>query len=227
LWKADPIKLETAFIIEKKLKPSLEAAGAALDSVVKAQVHLRDPADVPGFNEVWLAHFPAPLATTIIPTSTPGFTLAELRIEINVLALATDGATRAQPIAGPALFEGHVAAVRAGDLLFLSGMMAADRDGLVAAARRDPRQPFFATQAKAELAAILDRARAICAAAGTRLENVVRIQQFHTDLADFPATLDLWHEALGGAPLPISAVEVPWLPVPDGKLFIDLWVHAE
>jgi enamine deaminase RidA (YjgF/YER057c/UK114 family) len=226
LWKANPIKLETAFIIEKKLKPSLEAAGAALDSVVKAQVYLRDPADVPAFNEVWLEHFAAPPATTIIPTSTPGFTLAELRIEINTLALAKDASPAREPIAGPALFDGNVAAVKAGDLLFFSGLMAADRNGLVAAARLDPRQPFFGIGAKAELAAILDHAGAICRAAGTSLANVVRIQQFHTSLADFPATLELWHEALGGAPLPISAVEVPWLPVPDGRILIDLWVYA-
>jgi enamine deaminase RidA (YjgF/YER057c/UK114 family) len=226
LWKANPIKLETAFIIEKKIKPSLEAAGASLDSVVKAQVYLRDIADVPAFNEVWLEHFLAPPATTIIPTSDPGFTLAELRIEINVVALATNGATRRNTIAAPALFDGHVAAVKAGDLLLLSGLMAADNGGIVAAARVDPRQPFFATPVKAELAAILDRARGICRAAGTDLANVVRIQQFHTDLGDFPATLELWHEALDGAPLPISAVELPWLPVPGARILLDLWVHA-
>src|SRR5262249_40423086 len=47
LWKGTPIKLETEFIIARKLIPSLEAVGAGLDTVVKAQVYLRDPRDLP------------------------------------------------------------------------------------------------------------------------------------------------------------------------------------
>ena len=227
LWKGTPVKLETEFIIERKLKPSLEAAGAAPETMVKAQVYLRDPQDVPAFNEVWHAHFPAPPATTIIPTSTPGFTLAELRIEINTIALARDGAMRKETIAGGApLFDGQVCAVRAGELLFLSGLMGMTDGGLVADAVPDPRQPFFGIPVKAELAAILAQAEAICRSAGTSLANLVRIQHFHTDLRDFPAALELWHERLGGAPLPLSAVEVAWLPVPGARLLVDLWVYA-
>jgi enamine deaminase RidA (YjgF/YER057c/UK114 family) len=227
LWKGTPIKLETEFIIERKLKPSLEAAGAAPETVVKAQVYLRDPQDLPAFNEVWRAHFPAPPATSIIPTSTPGFTLAELRIEINTIALARGGATRKETIAGGApLYDGQVGAVRAGDLLFLSGLMGMTDGALVAEAVPDPRQPFFGTPVKAELETILAQAETICRSAGTSLANLVRIQQFHTDLRDFPAALEVWHERLGGAPLPLSAVEVAWLPVPGARLLLDLWVYA-
>lgn len=227
LWKGTPIKRETEFIIAKKLQPSLEAAGAGLDSVVKAQVYLRDPADVPAFNEVWRAHFPEPPATTLLPTSTPGFTLAELRIEINTVSLARDGATKRQTIAGarPPLFNGHVAAVRAGDLLFLSGLMGVADGAPVADAQADPRQPFFGVPVKAELRSIIAEAEAICRNAGTSLANAVRIQTFHTDLADFPAALEVWHEALAG-PLPIAAVEVAWLPVPGARVLVDLWVYA-
>lgn len=227
LWKGTPVKLETEFIIERKLKPSLEAAGAAPETVVKAQVYLRDPQDVPAFNEVWRAHFRQPPATTIIPTSTPGFTLAELRIEINTIALAREGAARKETIAGGTpLFDGQVCAVRAGDLLFLSGLMGMQDGRLVAEAAPDPRQPFFGIPVKAELEAILTQAEAICRSAGTSLANLVRIQQFHTDLRDFPAALEVWHERLDGAPLPLSAVEVAWLPVPGARLLLDLWVYA-
>jgi enamine deaminase RidA (YjgF/YER057c/UK114 family) len=228
LWKGTPIKLETAFIIERKLKPSLAAAGAAPETVVKAQVYLRDLDDVPAFNEVWREHFPSPPATTIIATSTPGFTMAELRIEINTIALTRNGTARKVAVAGdaPPLFDGAAAAVHAGDLLFLSGLMGVENGALVAAAEPDPRQPFYAVPVKAELAAILKQADAICRAAGTSLANAARIQQFHTDLADFAPTLEVWHEALGGAPIPISAVEVAWLPVPGARLLLDLWVYA-
>src|SRR5262249_36849983 len=84
LWKGTPIKLETEFVLERKLKPALAAAGATLDGVVKAQVYLRDVDDIPAFNEVWARHFPkAPPATTLITTSTPGFVCEVGRIEIN------------------------------------------------------------------------------------------------------------------------------------------------
>ena len=97
LWKGTPIKLETDFIIRRKLAPTLKAVGADLDTVVKAQVYLRDREDVPNFREVWAKHFPVEPATTIIATETPGFIMPESRIEINTIALAKDGTTKKQP----------------------------------------------------------------------------------------------------------------------------------
>jgi enamine deaminase RidA (YjgF/YER057c/UK114 family) len=227
LWKGTPIKLETDFIIKRKLKPTLEAVGAGLDTVVKAQVYLRDQRDIPGFREVWRQHFPVEPATTIIATETPGFIMPESRIEINTIALARDGKTKKQVIAPvPPLFQGATTAIRAGDLLFISGLMAVRNGALVPEAKPDPAQPFYAQPVKAELREILAQAEAICRTAGTSLKNAVRIQQFHSDLNDLPAALEVWSEATDGMPLPLSAVESPWLPVPDARLQIDLWIYA-
>ena len=227
LWKGTPIKLETDFIIRRKLAPTLKAVGADLDTVVKAQVYLRDREDVPNFREVWAKHFPAEPATTIIATETPGFIMPELRIEINTIALAKDGTTKKQPVAPiPPLFKGATTAVRAGDLLFISGLMAVRDGSLVPEAKIDPAQPFYAIPVKAELREILAQAEAICRAAGTSLRNAVRIQQFHSNLADLPAALEVWSEAADGMPLPLSPIEVPWLPVPDARLQVDLWVYV-
>ena len=117
-------------------------------------------------------------------------------------------------------------AIRDGDLLFLSGLIAVRDGALVPQAKADPAQPFYAIQVKAELRDILEQAEAICRAAGTSLRNAVRIQQFHADLADLPATLEVWSEAMDGAPLPLSPIEVPWLAVPDARLQVDLWVYV-
>ena len=227
LWKGTPIMLETDFIIRRKLKPTLEAAGASLETVVKAQVYLRDQADIPGFRQVWGKHFPIEPATTIIATETPGFIMPELRIEINTIALSTTAAARKQ-IAAPIapLFQGGTTAIRAGDLLFFSGLMAMRDGALIPQARPDLSQPFFAVPIKNELREILRQAEAICRSAGTSLQNVVRIQQFHSDLSDLPACLEVWSEAMGDAPLPLSAIEVPWQGVPDARLLVDLWVYA-
>ena len=101
------------------------------------------------------------------------------------------------------------------------------RDGsLVAEARSDPTQPFYAIPVKRELQDILAQAETICRAAGTSLKNAVRVQQFHSDLRDLPATLEVWSEAMGGMPLPLSPIEVPWLPVPGARLQIDLWIYV-
>jgi enamine deaminase RidA (YjgF/YER057c/UK114 family) len=228
LWRQWPIKLETDFIITKKLKASLEGAGASLDSVVKAQVYLSDREDVPGFNEVWLNHFKIPPATTIIATTSPGFAISDLRIEINTISLATKGKTKREVIRvpEPALFDGWVSAVKCDDLLFLSALMAVEGGRLIEAASADQRQPFYGLPVKDELRSILRQAEAICRAAGTSIHNAVRIQQFHTDLADLPAALEVWDETMDHAPLPLSPIEVAWLPVAGARVMVDLWVHV-
>jgi enamine deaminase RidA (YjgF/YER057c/UK114 family) len=218
LWKGTPIKLETRFIVEQKLKPSLAAAGASLDDVVKAQVYLRDCADVPAFNEAWRSQFAVEPATTIIPTATPGFIVADGRIEINTISIR-------QKAAKPIVDSGSTVAVRAGDLLFLSGLMASDADGLLADVG-DAQAPFAAIAVKDQVRTIAARAQSICREAGADLANLVRLQLFLTDLAELPLAIEAWSNALDGLPLPLSAIEVDWLPVLGARILADLWVHA-
>jgi len=219
LWKGTPIKLETNFIVERKLKPSLAAAGAGLDDVVKAQVYLRDRADVPVFNEAWRSHFAVPPATTIIPTATPGFIVADGRIEINTISVRQRAAERI-------IENDATVAVRAGDLLFLSGLMASDADGLVADVGDDARAPFAAIPIKDQVRAIAARAQAICREAGADLANLVRLQLFLTDLSELPLAIEAWSGVLDGLPLPLSAIEVDWLAVPGARILADIWVHV-
>ncbi len=229
LWKGSPIKLEAEFIIANKIVPALEAAGSSLENVVKCQVYLRDLEDFAPFNEVWTKYFPARRpATTLIPTATPGFAHADLRIEINTIALRKSGRTKSQRIdAGimPA-FAGYSQAVRAGELLFISGMLAIDRDGLIAAARPDPRQPYFGSSIQAQMDYLLRNAESVCRSAGTSLANAVRIQQYHTALHDFYPAYQVWQQHLPERHLPFSAVGVPFLPVPGCTVMLDLWVYV-
>jgi enamine deaminase RidA (YjgF/YER057c/UK114 family) len=227
-WRQWPIKLETDFILNRKLKASLAGAGASLDGVVKAQVYLSDREDVPGFNEVWLSYFKNPPATTIIATAQPGFGINNLRIEINTITLADNAKTKREVIRGPEApaFDGYVSAVKAGELLFLSGLMAVEGGRLIDEARIDERQPFYGIPIKAELRSIIRQAEEICHSAGTSLHNAVRIQEFHTNLGDLPAAIEVWDEAMEHAPLPLSATEVPWLPIPGARVQVDLWVYV-
>lgn len=230
LWKGNRIQLETGYLVRRKLQVALEGAGLSLDRVVKADVFLADVNDLPAFNQVWARTFGGKLpATTVTVTSQPGFAISDARLEINLVA-ACD-AIKVERIEAPfargATCDGYPVAVRAGDLLFFSGLVASDADGLVEAARVDSEEPYFASSIEAQMAYLLDLADAACRQAGTRLENVVRIQQAHTCLQDFHAACRQWQARLPGHDLPISAVQVPApLPVPGCTVQLDLVVYA-
>jgi enamine deaminase RidA (YjgF/YER057c/UK114 family) len=106
-------------------------------------------------------------------------------------------------------------------------MLAADGGGLVREARIDPRQPYFSSSIEAQMECLLDEAQRVCEAAGTSLEHVVRIQQFHTDLDELYPACKVWQRRLPGIPLPLSAIEVPApLLVPGCTVQLDLWIYA-
>ncbi len=90
--------------------------------------------------------------------------------------------------------------MKAGDLLFMSGLMAIDRDGLVAPVRIDPRQPHFSSGIEAQAECIIDNVARLCEAAGTSLANVVRIQQFHTDIGEFYPVYKVWERRAARPP---------------------------
>ena len=72
--------------------------------------------------------------------------------------------------------------------------MAVDENGLVADARADSGQPYLMSSIKAQMRAMLSRANDICARAGASLDNIVRIQHFHTDLRELLPALEVWQE---------------------------------
>ncbi|MCI4646534.1 MAG: Rid family hydrolase [Hyphomonadaceae bacterium] len=229
LWWSQNIILETEFVIQHRIAPALELAGSKLEHVVKAQVYLAHVEDIPGFMRVWRKYFEnAPCALTVIPSPNPSIGVSDGRIEVNIVALTSDGATekRLIDIDVPMPLEATPPAVLAGDMLFMSGLIACDEAGLVEGAVSDPAQPHYRDAVVAEAEEIVARASRICDAAGTDLGRVTRIQQFHTDLSSFHRFAQAWMRALPGQHLPLSAVAQPALPVPHATGMVDLWVHA-
>jgi len=229
-WGGQPIKLETEFIITQRIVPSLKLVGAGLEDVAHAQIYLTDPEDYSAFTEGWSRHFGETGPTfSVIPCIEHGLAPYHGKLEINVLALRPGGAARKRHIDASVATALHrqPQALRAGDLLFISGLMAAERDGLAPSAARDPRQPWFSSPAQMQADIIIGNIKRLCQAAGTSLENVVRLQQFHTDISEFYAVYKVWELHLAGRPLPFSAVEVPApLPVPGANVLIEAWVYA-
>ena len=54
-----------------------------------------------------------------------------------------------------------------------------------------------------------------------RIKTRWRVQRGGWQLA-----IEAWSSELDGLPLPLSAIEVDWLPVPGARLLADIWVHA-
>jgi enamine deaminase RidA (YjgF/YER057c/UK114 family) len=229
-WAGLPIKLEAEFIIKERMVQSLALAGATLDDVAHAQVYLTDRDDYSAFNELWTRYFSkSPPTLDIIPCAEHGLAPYDGKIEINVLALKPDGTAKRHPIdAGvPTAFRHQPQAMKCGDLLFMSGLMAFDGHGLAAQTAVDPRQPNFSSPAEAQAEFIIDNIAKLCEAAGTSLANVVRILQFHTDIREFYPVYKVWERRLGGHPAPFSAVEVSApLPVPGATVLIEAWAYA-
>ncbi len=101
------------------------------------------------------------------------------------------------------LYEAHrySAAIRSGDLLFVSGQVGSREDGTP--------EPVFERQVRLAY----DNLTAVLRAAGASLDDVVDVTTFHTDPASQIETVMKVREAvLGGAPYPNwTAVGVNWL----------------
>lgn len=102
-----------------------------------------------------------------------------------------------------ALYDAHrySAAIRAGDLLFVSGQVGARADG-------SP-EPVFAEQVRLAFVNL----KAVLAAAGLSFDDVVDVTSFHTDPANQLETmLAVRAEEIGEAPYPTwTAIGVTWL----------------
>ncbi len=229
-WGGQPIKLETEFIITKRIVPSLALAGATLDDVVHAQVYLCDCEDYSAFNAAWTRHFGERGPTvSIIPCIAHGLAPYDGKIEINVIAAKPGSVAGKRHIdaAVATAFRHQPQAVKADELLFIPALLAADDNGLFPAAKVDRKQPYFSSSPEAQAEAIIGKIARICEAAGTPLANVVRILLFLADMREFYSVIKVWERWLPGRPLPFSAVEVPApLPVPGASVMMEVWVYS-
>jgi enamine deaminase RidA (YjgF/YER057c/UK114 family) len=102
-----------------------------------------------------------------------------------------------------ALYDKHrySAAIRSGDLLFVSGQVGSREDG-------SP-EPDFGLQVRFAF----DRLNAVLKAAGASFDDVVDVTTFHTDpLRQFDTVMSVRDEMIGEPPYPNwTAVGVTWL----------------
>jgi len=194
LWYGSSIEAQTDYTLAK-LARIAAAAGTSFEKAVKAEVYIGHPRDYAGMDRVWKKWFPKnPPARCVIPYMGLG-TLGS-RIEIALTLLAGDSKLAIETIEtsdAPEPFSHEPQAIKAGNFLFLSQQMACDSRGVLAPGMlRHPEFPWYGLPGKAQMRYMLRNVSAICEAAGTRLENVVRRACFHDEGNCFADSIEEW-----------------------------------
>jgi 2-iminobutanoate/2-iminopropanoate deaminase len=102
-------------------------------------------------------------------------------------------------------------AVRAGDLLFVSGIVAVDGDGRLVGG----------DDVVAQTRQVFETMRTVLAAAGCGFEDVVKVTIFLTDVEDRPLINPVRQEVFGATRPASTLVEVPRLAVDGAKVEIE------
>ncbi|HEY1360808.1 MAG TPA: RidA family protein [Xanthobacteraceae bacterium] len=180
----------------QSLKQALAEAGASLERVLKADVHLVDAADFHEFKLVWNEHFPAapPARTTVEIGDTLPFHGA--RLNMDVVALAAGSRLERQVLSDPAGAdpldaEGASHAVRAGNFVFCSAFTASDFKTGIAVGRR-PGFPNYGSDAEMQAEYVFERMNRVLKGAGTSLEQAIESQLYEPDLLTFHDVDGVW-----------------------------------
>jgi len=220
------VRRQTEFIIKKRLEPALKAGDSSWQNVLKAQIYVPTAADIPDALDVWHQHVKAPCALTAVPTK--GFGFIDGVVEINLLALR-DGAKRRKEVLKvdmPAM-SSYGACIRAGELVFASGLTALGADGHVIGKTQSSAFDALAHSAQVQALAVYSSLDKICRAAGTSLANVVRAQYFMRNARKFAGVELAWMSRQGKQPHPFVCVQVPGtLPAPGASFTADFWIYA-
>jgi 2-iminobutanoate/2-iminopropanoate deaminase len=116
---------------------------------------------------------------------------------------------RVQELAEP--ISHYTDAVRAGQLLFVSGLVAVDRDGNLVGG----------DDVVSQTRQVFENMRAILAAAGCGFEDVVKVTIFLTDIDDRPRINPVRQEVFGPTRPASTLVEVPRLAVDGARVEIE------
>jgi reactive intermediate/imine deaminase len=102
-------------------------------------------------------------------------------------------------------------AVRAGDLVFLSGLIAVDREGALVGA----------DDVVAQARHVFESMRSVLHAAGGGFADVVKVTIFLTDMDDRPKINPVRQEVFGAARPASTLVEVSRLAVPGARIEVE------
>jgi enamine deaminase RidA (YjgF/YER057c/UK114 family) len=219
------VKQQTRYILQR-LRAELESAGSTLEHVVKAQVFHTDLCNFHAFDEVWHEFFPLqpPCRATV---GIAGLTVPGCVVEIDLTARLPSAPAQVFTAPTPRAPVNYSDVMRAGDLVFASGLMASDyKTGVPQEARTDPAFPYYGSDIKKQTRYILENFIKVFEAAGSTLDRVVKAHVYLKDLRDFNGFDEVWREFFPANPPPRTTVGVPDLLVRDARVEIDLIAAA-
>jgi enamine deaminase RidA (YjgF/YER057c/UK114 family) len=218
---------QVRYVITDRLAPSLRTAGSALKHSLKAQAYIRGVENLPDFMEVWGQHF-RDIPCAVTPVLAKGYGNAESMIEINLIALKSGASRRKEVVATgipPAATFGPC--LRAGELVFPSGLIAVGTDGRVPGSEQATAFDGLNLAGELQGALLLEYVDAVCKAVGVSAANVVRAQYFLTDIRDFAGIARAWQDRYGRQPHPLACVQTPGpMPIAGAVALADFWVFA-
>ena len=214
------IKKQTRYILQQ-LKAEFEAAGAALENVVKAHVFHTDLRNFQAFDEVWHEFFPnrPPCRATV---GIAGLAVPGCVVEIDLTAAMPSTPAQVFTSSAPRAPVNYSEVMAVGDFVFAAGLMASDyKTGVPVEAKVDPAFPYYGSDIKKQTRYILQNFATVFGAAGSSLEHVVKAHVYLKDLYDFNGFDEVWREFFP-LPPPRTTVGVPDLLVRDARVEVDL-----
>ena len=227
VWWGNEIRNETEYLLER-LKGWLESVDTGLENLVHVSVYLIDMDDIFELDRVWKTVWPSdPPARTVIPCRSLGVPRFEGEglnhrdgaVKTEFIARSTRpgfGIEREAVSSGndPLLHEAE--AMKAGNLLWISGQFAGGVDGLAT-------KPGTAEQ----LDHIMGTLDATCKAGGTSIDRLVRLRAFLTDPEEAPLVYGALKKAVPSNPPTVMVTGVPGpFPVPGATVMLDAVAEA-
>ncbi len=147
-------------------------------------------------------------------------------IEINLIALVNDAMRTKEVIEVEfpemAAWGPHL---KVGEFLLLSGLMAVGNDGRIVGSDVSSAFVSLAHAGYIQASALYDYVEALCNAAGTAMDRLLRAQYFVADVAAFSGIATAWSSRYGTQPHPFLCVQTPsQMPAPGCALIGDFWI---
>ena len=207
------IKAQTKTVLDS-ISQTLTKAGSSLSMAVAAHVYVKNAVDAAGMTEVWRQYWPkdAPTRTTVVSD----FVVPGALVEISMVAVPTGGERVIVTPAGWSTANPYSYAIRSGDSLFLSGLVARG------ATDNKPIEGDMTTQ----MNAIMANAEELLKAAGFGFEHVVANRVYITDGAQFQEMNKTYVTRFQKDP-PARATVIVGLPGPTYKVEITMTANRK
>ncbi|WCB91730.1 Putative aminoacrylate peracid reductase RutC [Baekduia alba] len=186
------------------LEHTLRDAGTTLERVLKVEVLLTDAADFPEFKHAYAQVFrdDLPAATSIVVGDE--HLVEGVRVTLHAVALAADSTyertvIRTDDVPDPTDAEHASLAVAAGPFVFCSGFPATDFTTGIPVGTT-PGTPFHGNNAQMQARYVIENLQKVLAAAGTSIDQAVKVQFYEDDLYNFAFVDQEWGKVIGVPP---------------------------